>query len=276
MVCFEYENGNENFLGMVVRLFLKLRLVIFWKIVLSIREKWVCLVMCLKTCIKLYLRKWKRKCKNTFNYFLFPLQKPFSPLFFFLCFVLVFKIFANQMLSTKHFRFCTSDGVHKHFQKQQKTIPIGTKINPFSIMLQAERDGSNEFNNYQPGSLNTTDQLIKDLDNIDIVFHIGDITYANGYISQWDQFTAQVEPIVSTVPYMIARFDMLVLFQCLNWEFSHFLFLNLHVEYSDSGNHERDVPGTGSFYDGNDSGGECGVLAETMFYVPAENRAKFW
>ncbi|GMN56636.1 hypothetical protein TIFTF001_025765 [Ficus carica] len=119
----------------------------------------------------------------------------------------------------------------------------------FGDMGKAERDGSNEFNNYQPGSLNTTDQLIKDLDNIDIVFHIGDITYANGYISQWDQFTAQVEPIAST---------------------------NLYVEYSNSGNHERDVPGTGSFYDGNDSGGECGVLAETMFYVPAENRAKFW
>lgn len=72
--------------------------------------------------------------------------------------------------------------------------------------FQAERDGSNEYSNYQPGSLNTTDQLIKDLKNIDIVFHIGDITYANGYISQWDQFTAQVEPIASTVPYMIARF----------------------------------------------------------------------
>ncbi|KAJ4712574.1 Purple acid phosphatase [Melia azedarach] len=117
----------------------------------------------------------------------------------------------------------------------------------FGDMGKAERDGSNEYSNYQPGSLNTTDQLIKDLDNIDIVFHIGDITYANGYISQWDQFTSQVEPIASTVPYMIA-----------------------------SGNHERDTPGTGSFYDGNDSGGECGVLAETMFYVPAENRAKFW
>lgn len=117
----------------------------------------------------------------------------------------------------------------------------------FGDMGKAERDGSNEFNNYQPGSLNTTDQLIKDLNAIDIVFHIGDITYANGYISQWDQFTSQVEPIASTVPYMIA-----------------------------SGNHERDSPGTGSFYDGNDSGGECGVLAETMFYVPAENRAKFW
>lgn len=71
--------------------------------------------------------------------------------------------------------------------------------------FQAERDGSNEYSNYQPGSLNTTDQLIKDLNNIDIVFHIGDITYANGYISQWDQFTSQIEPIASAVPYMIAR-----------------------------------------------------------------------
>ncbi|PKA63820.1 putative inactive purple acid phosphatase 27 [Apostasia shenzhenica] len=117
----------------------------------------------------------------------------------------------------------------------------------FGDMGKAERDGSNEYSNYQPGSLNTTDQLIKDLDNIDIVFHIGDITYANGYLSQWDQFTSQVEPIASAIPYMIA-----------------------------SGNHERDWPNTGSFYDTMDSGGECGVLAETMFYVPAENRAKFW
>ncbi|CAA3027841.1 probable inactive purple acid phosphatase 27 [Olea europaea subsp. europaea] len=117
----------------------------------------------------------------------------------------------------------------------------------FGDMGKAERDGSNEYSDYQPGSLNTTDQLIKDLKNFDIVMHIGDLPYANGYISQWDQFTAQVEPIASTVPYMIA-----------------------------SGNHERDWPGSGSFYDTPDSGGECGVLAETMFYVPAENRAKFW
>lgn len=117
----------------------------------------------------------------------------------------------------------------------------------FGDMGKAERDGSNEYSDYQPGSLNTTDQLINDLSNIDIVFHIGDITYSNGYLSQWDQFTAQVEPIASAVPYMIG-----------------------------SGNHERDWPNSGSFYDTTDSGGECGVPAETMFYVPAENRAKFW
>ncbi|KAL9423596.1 hypothetical protein AB3S75_035643 [Citrus x aurantiifolia] len=117
----------------------------------------------------------------------------------------------------------------------------------FGDMGKDEADGSNEYNNFQRGSLNTTRQLIQDLKNIDIVFHIGDICYANGYISQWDQFTAQIEPIASTVPYMIA-----------------------------SGNHERDWPGTGSFYGNMDSGGECGVLVENMFYVPTENRAKFW
>ncbi|KAM7480150.1 hypothetical protein LguiA_028363 [Lonicera macranthoides] len=93
-------------------------------------------------------------------------------------------------------------------------------------MGKAERDGSNEFANYQPGSLITIDQLINDLDNYNIVFHIGDLPYANGYISQWDQFTAQVQPITSAVPYMIARWS--------------------------------------------------GVLAETMYYVSGENRAKFW
>ncbi|XP_050220986.1 probable inactive purple acid phosphatase 27 [Mercurialis annua] len=117
----------------------------------------------------------------------------------------------------------------------------------FGDMGKAERDGSNEYSNYQPGSLMTADRLVEDLNNYDIVFHIGDLAYSNGYISQWDQFTAQVQAITSTKPYMIA-----------------------------SGNHERDWPNSGSFYDGLDSGGECGVVAETMYYVPAENRAKFW
>ena len=72
--------------------------------------------------------------------------------------------------------------------------------------VQDEADGSNEYNNFQQGALDTTNQLIKDLKNIDIVFHIGDITYANGYLSQWDQFTSQIAPISSLVPYMLARY----------------------------------------------------------------------
>jgi hypothetical protein len=58
-----------------------------------------------------------------------------------------------------------------------------------------------------------------------------------------------------------------------------FLFLffsNTGNRSSCSGNHERDCPDSGSSYQYTDSGGECSVLAETMFYVLAGNRAKFW
>ncbi|KAF8013040.1 hypothetical protein BT93_I1032 [Corymbia citriodora subsp. variegata] len=103
----------------------------------------------------------------------------------------------------------------------------------FGDMGKAEADGSNEYYNLELASLNTTYQLSKDLENIDIVFHIGDISYAVG-------------------------------------------FFHSGISLQSSGNHERDWPGSGSFYGRLDSGGECGVVAETMFYVPAESRANFW
>ncbi|CAL5430767.1 unnamed protein product [Camellia sinensis] len=111
-----------------------------------------------------------------------------------------------------------------------------------------EADGSNEYNNFQHGSLNTTKQLIRDLENIDIVFHIGDICYANAIFRSGINLLHKL----SQLPQL-----------CLTW-------------LRGFGNHERDWPGTGSFYGNMDSGGECGVLAETMFYVSAENRDKFW
>lgn len=138
--------------------------------------------------------------------------------------------------------------------------------------MQDEVDGSNEYNQYQHGSLNTTTQLIKDLNNIDIVFHIGDISYANGYLSQWDQFTSQVEPIASSLPYMIARYLTII-----NTKLSHHKgkIVTFFSKYR-SGNHERDWPDSGSFYETEDSGGECGVVAQTMFYVPSPKRTKLW
>ncbi|KAM0866651.1 hypothetical protein ACQ4PT_042483 [Festuca glaucescens] len=121
---------------------------------------------------------------------------------------------------------------------------------------EAERDGSNEYQNFQPASLNTTDAVMRDLDNTDVVFHIGDISYANGYLSQWDQFTQQVEPITSRVPYMLASNSV-----------SPMMAVGITSEIS---------PNSGSFYNGTDSGGECGVPAATMYYVPTENRANYW
>jgi phosphodiesterase/alkaline phosphatase D-like protein len=72
--------------------------------------------------------------------------------------------------------------------------------------LQLERDGSNEYSEYQHGALNTTDTLVKDVNNYDVVFHIGDLSYANGYMSEWDQFQEQVADITARVPYMITKY----------------------------------------------------------------------
>ncbi|KAG0631433.1 hypothetical protein M758_1G252900 [Ceratodon purpureus] len=117
----------------------------------------------------------------------------------------------------------------------------------FGDMGKNERDGSIEYNQFQHGALNTTDQLVQDVENYDIVFHIGDLAYANGYMSQWDQFHEQVGEIAARVPYMVTN-----------------------------GNHERDYPGSGSFYQNMDSGGECGVPAQVMYHMPTSNKAKSW
>ncbi|CAM6117218.1 unnamed protein product [Calypogeia fissa] len=117
----------------------------------------------------------------------------------------------------------------------------------FGDMGKAEEDGSNEFSNYQLAALNTTNTLAEDLDNYDFIVHNGDLAYANGYISQWDQFLEQVEVLSSRVPYMTT-----------------------------SGNHERDWPSSGSYYTTSDSGGECGVPSQSLFNMPAKNRANYW
>lgn len=64
-----------------------------------------------------------------------------------------------------------------------------------------------------------------------MVLHIGDICYANGYLSQWDQFTAQIEPIASTIPYMIGRLVLIfILFKCEVPSMKICYFVLLHVQ----------------------------------------------
>jgi hypothetical protein len=116
----------------------------------------------------------------------------------------------------------------------------------FGDMGKAEVDGSLEHWEEVP-SRNTTDLIRAGLQDTDLVLHIGDISYAVGYSSQWDTFMDQIEPIASYVPYMT----------CI-------------------GNHERDFPNSGSVWDGVDSGGECGAPYETRFKMPRPSLDKPW
>lgn len=101
----------------------------------------------------------------------------------------------------------------------------------------------------QPGSLSVIKAVTDEVKsgNVDSIFHIGDISYATGFLVEWDFFLHLLSPMASQVSYMTAI-----------------------------GNHERDYIGSGSVYITPDSGGECGVPYETYFPMPTPAKDKPW
>ncbi|KAF7031168.1 hypothetical protein CFC21_042539 [Triticum aestivum] len=101
----------------------------------------------------------------------------------------------------------------------------------------------------QPGSIAVTGAVAKEMQTgkVDSIFHIGDISYATGFLVEWDFFLHLIRPLASQVSYMTAI-----------------------------GNHERDYAGSGSVYVTPDSGGECGVAYESYFPMPTAGKDKPW
>uniref|UniRef100_A0A7N0ZZK2 Purple acid phosphatase n=1 Tax=Kalanchoe fedtschenkoi TaxID=63787 RepID=A0A7N0ZZK2_KALFE len=101
----------------------------------------------------------------------------------------------------------------------------------------------------QPGALSVTRAMSDEVasGNVDSIFHIGDISYATGFLVEWDYFLNLITPLASKVSYMTAI-----------------------------GNHERDYVDSGSVYITPDSGGECGVAYETYFPMPTPAKDKPW
>ncbi|CAA3006733.1 probable inactive purple acid phosphatase 27 [Olea europaea subsp. europaea] len=133
-----------------------------------------------------------------------------------------------------------------------KTPPAGgsdeIKFLAFGDMGKAPRDASTEHY-IQPGSLSVIEAMADELSSggVDAIYHIGDISYATGFLVEWDFFLHQINPVASKVSYMTAI-----------------------------GNHERDFGDSGSVYFTPDSGGECGVPYETYFPMPAVAKDKPW
>lgn len=145
-----------------------------------------------------------------------------------------------------------SDSVGWSDQIQFQTPPSGgsneVKFIVFGDMGKAPLDPSTEHY-IQPGSLSVVKGMIGEVDkgNVDSVFHIGDISYATGFLVEWDYFLQLITPLASRVSYMTAI-----------------------------GNHERDYIDYGSVYITPDSGGECGVPYETYFPMPTSAKDKPW
>ncbi|KAJ7295496.1 hypothetical protein O6H91_Y184800 [Diphasiastrum complanatum] len=118
----------------------------------------------------------------------------------------------------------------------------------YGDMGKADADSSTEHY-IQPGSLGVINAISQELDagKVDAVFHIGDISYATGFLAEWDFFLEMIQPVASRIPYLTAI-----------------------------GNHERDFPKSGSYYGSTDSGGECGVPYETYFPMPVRAKDEPW
>ncbi|KAG0470185.1 hypothetical protein HPP92_016885 [Vanilla planifolia] len=145
-----------------------------------------------------------------------------------------------------------SDMVGWSDENNFKTPPASgsTKLSflAYGDMGKAPLDPSKEHF-IQPGSISVVKALRNEImhRNVDSIFHIGDISYATGFLLEWDFFLSLIAPLASRVPYMTAI-----------------------------GNHERDYVDSGSVYITPDSGGECGVPYETYFPMPTMGKDKPW
>jgi len=104
----------------------------------------------------------------------------------------------------------------------------------------------------QGASLNLTRRIAAEMtDNITLLVHQGDLSYARGLVSAWDIFMDQYSQLFRYAPYMVLP-----------------------------GNHERDAPDSGDrfwpFVDATDSGGECGVPMERRFQMPFPQPGDQW
>merc|ERR1719174_843738 len=101
-----------------------------------------------------------------------------------------------------------------------------------------------DFNNHGELPSRNTSRLVGhllDKENAHAVVHFGDIAYAVGYLSEWDEFMQQISPVASRIPWMTSI-----------------------------GNHEVGWSGSDSVFNGTlntamDSGGECGVAFMKRF-----------
>lgn len=122
-----------------------------------------------------------------------------------------------------------------------------------------------------PGSAGTIESLIEEVGDVDLVFHDGDISYADGHAEIWDDFMEAIQPISSAVPYVVT---------VGNHEYDWVPSMADDSIVDASGLHEPYLPEWGNY--GSDSHGECGYPFVNRFIMPdSENgvvrsNAPFW
>lgn len=102
-----------------------------------------------------------------------------------------------------------SDAIGWSSKNNMKTPPasgsLEVKFIAYGDMGKAPRDNTVEHY-IQPGSLVVINAIGSEIasGNVDLVLHIGDISYATGFLAEWDFFLDSINPVASQVSYMTA------------------------------------------------------------------------
>ena len=110
-----------------------------------------------------------------------------------------------------------------------------------------------------PGARGTLASLLNETAKVDMIIHIGDISYADGSSSIWDDFMEAIEPISEKVPYMVTvgnhEYDWLPTKDDVR-----------QGVVDASGVSRPYTPEWGNY--GEDSRGECGYALSDRFIMP--------
>jgi hypothetical protein len=102
------------------------------------------------------------------------------------------------------------------------------------------------------------DQVRKN--QINGLLHVGDLSYANGYLSVWYFYLNMLSPIISRIPYLTV---------VGNHEVDD---IKEHYSLADSNEHRNHSTSSELLYpETHGSGGECGVVFSALFPMPTKN-----
>ena len=114
-------------------------------------------------------------------------------------------------------------------------------------------DETHTWGEYGTAAVNTSAALAVEAEAgaLDALFLIGDASYAQGLMSTWDDWLSMMTTTLAYTPLLVSQ-----------------------------GNHEmlQGLPAAGTLWDGNDAGGECGVVAAALLPMPspATATAAWW
>lgn len=169
----------------------------------------------------------------------------------------------QDMVPGQVYRYTLGDDAGRVSEAYRFKMPVAPSASATASLLvfadlgRAPQDGSLTWDDYGRPALNTSKWMAVDLDNgvgEDGIFHVGDISYAVGFLPIWDIYGEMMTRVVARTAYS------------LNF-----------------GNHEADNPADSTpegrvvtLYNGTDSGGECGVVTNGWYPMPWSSIDEPW